>query len=273
MEELDGLPVSDIRTAPMVDMSKMPAKKRPYEAILSFSEAKITPPVPSKRHRYREQQQQEQQPRSHIHHARQKHEKRQQREQQVAADTLPTTTSPPQHPPAQQQQQQRPSIPSPTSPVIINVSASSPSLNAKTAAPPTTNTTVRSRRGPEFAYPRESLNVPLKQDAPVLDDTAMNSKAKEKEYWRRQRRVFVRSRFITDDEATVIANSVYKSEPVNSKHRFVQTLQSNVANFRSKWRKHLKERAEQLKIPKEVVENPDTEQLRKAVAEKVTAHR
>ncbi|KAI9314866.1 hypothetical protein BX666DRAFT_419662 [Dichotomocladium elegans] len=97
------------------------------------------------------------------------------------------------------------------------------------------------RRGPEYAYPRDSLQIALRQDDPIPSNAFLSAKSKEKEYWRRQRRVFVRSRFITNDEAAAIANSVYKHNPVTSQDRIVVTFQANIANFRSKWRKLLKE--------------------------------
>ncbi|KAG0177700.1 hypothetical protein DFQ28_004857 [Apophysomyces sp. BC1034] len=116
---------------------------------------------------------------------------------------------------------------------------------------------------------RESLSVALPQDVPVLDAEALDDKEKEKEYWRRQRRMFARSRFITNEEAADVARRVYCNRTIPTNHRMVITFQANIANFRSKWRKLLKEIVKGLKIPKSLVTDGDNEALLREVRSKV----
>lgn len=226
LEQLDDIPESDVRGGPLdraaaasSSCSSTYGKKLNARLASSFNELNVPPPVPSKRQRHLEEAK-EPPPRSRIHHARQKHERRLRQQQQKLEEEQQQEGTVVVSEGQQQQKQKQPATPSSSS-----------------------SSSIRRARGPEFAYPREALKVPLTQDDPVVDDTVMDDKAKEKEYWRRQRRVFARSRFITNDEATVIANSVYKSNPVDPQHKFVTTFQANIANFRSKWRKILKELA------------------------------
>ncbi|KAI8145438.1 hypothetical protein BJV82DRAFT_603656 [Fennellomyces sp. T-0311] len=211
-------------------MSDVREKKRRARPVSSFSELNVPAPVPSKRLRHH--------PRSRVHHAQQKYKERQQAAAAAAAAARAAASAV-----AQQQQQQQAAS-----------SRSSSSLH---------------RRGPEYAYPRESLQVQLTQDLPVIDDSQLNEKAKEKEYWRRQRRVFVRSRFITNEEATAIANSVYKSSPVGPQDRIVVTFQANIANFRSKWRKLLKELVKKFTVSRHLVTAHDSEPFEREVKSKV----
>ncbi|KAI7849228.1 hypothetical protein BDC45DRAFT_521142 [Circinella umbellata] len=240
LDQLDT-PMSDVRE-----------KKRRARPVTSFTELNVAPPISSKRSRHH--------PRSRVHHAQQKYQER----QAAAAAAAATAAKAAATALAYQQQVQKQKL----APQKSSFSSSSSNNNAHTAVVHRSSSTSSTssaaaaaalqRRGPEYAYPRDSLQVQLAQDLPVIDDKALNEKAKEKEYWRRQRRVFVRSRFITNEEATAIANSVYKSNPVGPQDRIVVTFQANIANFRSKWRKLLKELVKKFAINRSLVTAQDS---------------
>ncbi|OAD73055.1 hypothetical protein PHYBLDRAFT_169313 [Phycomyces blakesleeanus NRRL 1555(-)] len=103
-----------------------------------------------------------------------------------------------------------------------------------------------------FTTPNK-LHIPLLHDGPVSKQISSDKKALEREYWRRQRRVFLRTRFITDKEATYIARKVYHNTTISSNYRFITSFLSNMANYRTKWRKGLKRIAKKLSVSKEQV--------------------
>ena len=251
LDQLDT-PMSDVRE-----------KKRRARPVTSFTELNVAPPISSKRSRHH--------PRSRVHHAQQKYQERQAAAAAAAATAAKAAATALAYQQQAQQQQQkqkqqqqlaRKASFSPSSSNSANTAAANRSSSTPSAA-------ALQRRGPEYAYPRDSLQVQLVQDLPVIDDKALNEKAKEKEYWRRQRRVFVRSRFITNEEATAIANSVYKSNPVGPQDRIVVTFQANIANFRSKWRKLLKELVKKFAISRSSVTAQDGTPFEREVRSKV----
>ncbi|KAI9253808.1 hypothetical protein BDA99DRAFT_519032 [Phascolomyces articulosus] len=254
-------------------MSDVREKKRRARPVTSFTELNVAPPVPSKRLRHH--------PRSRVHHAQQKYQERQAAAAaaaataKAAAATLAYQQQQTQQPPSSTTTPTTSSLATTTSSAIAATTPIASSLSSSAAAAASTTAASRSssaalqRRGPEYAYPRDALQVQLAQDLPVIDDKALNEKAKEKEYWRRQRRVFVRSRFITNEEATAIANSVYKSNPVGPQDRIVVTFQANIANFRSKWRKLLKELVKKLSINRSLVTAQDGGPFEREVRSKV----
>ncbi|KAI9020667.1 hypothetical protein CLU79DRAFT_836038 [Phycomyces nitens] len=107
----------------------------------------------------------------------------------------------------------------------------------------------------DSSFTPNKLHIPLLHDGPVSKQISSDRKALEREYWRRQRRVFLRSRFITDKEATFIARKVYHNTTISSNYRFITSFLSNMANYRTKWRKGLKRIAKKLLISKEQVVN------------------
>ena len=258
LDQLDT-PMSDVRE-----------KKRRARPVTSFTELNVAPPISSKRSRHH--------PRSRVHHAQQKYQERQAAAAAAAATAAKaaaTALAYQQQVQQKQQQQQQQQKQKQQQQQLARKASFSPSSSnsANTAAANRSSSTPSAaalqRRGPEYAYPRDSLQVQLVQDLPVIDDKALNEKAKEKEYWRRQRRVFVRSRFITNEEATAIANSVYKSNPVGPQDRIVVTFQANIANFRSKWRKLLKELVKKFAISRSLVTAQDGAPFEREVRSKV----
>jgi hypothetical protein len=65
----------------------------------------------------------------------------------------------------------------------------------------------------------------------------MSPKEKEREYWRRQRRVFIHSRFLSNEEGVQLAKTVYSNLIIDTEHRFVTTMQGNISNFRTRLKK------------------------------------
>ncbi|KAI9317744.1 hypothetical protein BX666DRAFT_1667468 [Dichotomocladium elegans] len=213
VHQLESIPLSHVRNEPIS------CKDRRLHLISSFQDVRVAAPVPSKRFRHRIELQQQQQ---------------QQASPCSSPSSLPTE-------PQKQAQKHSPATSYKPSKLSTAVEESDDESTPAAAH--------HYRRGPEYAYPRESLKVQLRLDPPIKDDGALafeGDKAKEKEYWRRQRRVFLRSRFITNEEAIAIAHSVYTTSAIAPSDRMVITFQANIANFRSKWRKLLKEVAKKL---------------------------
>ncbi|KAI8977620.1 hypothetical protein BDF20DRAFT_836404 [Mycotypha africana] len=110
----------------------------------------------------------------------------------------------------------------------------------------------------------DSIHVPLSSPLPA----GMDAKEKEKEYWRRQRRVFVYSRFITNEEGLRIAQSVYDHTVTSPTDRAVTSFQGNIANFRTKLRRILDGMNDKFQVRKADLTN-DEEDLYQRLAHQV----
>lgn len=80
-----------------------------------------------------------------------------------------------------------------------------------------------------------SVSLPL--SSTLSNPRKLNTKDKEKEYWRRQRRVFVHSRFLTNEEGVQVAKSVYSNLSISPSNRMIISFQGNIGNFRTKLRR------------------------------------
>lgn len=103
--------------------------------------------------------------------------------------------------------------------------------------------------------------VPLPQCKKLPVYIKMDAKDKEKEYWRRQRRVFVHSRFMTNEEGVAVAKSVYSNLSINPSNRMVISMQGNIANFRTKLRRVFISQAESFNISEEYILNTKDQKL------------
>ncbi|ORY93275.1 hypothetical protein BCR43DRAFT_496640 [Syncephalastrum racemosum] len=321
MAQLDVIPLSDVRGGPM--------EARRRSRTQCFSDAAVSPPVPSKRQRHQRQDENQphhildqllnvdpavaanaastsitseaQAPRSfpklattsfltspkHVKKGRRGHPQSVNKSTSASTTTSryaappPATTAAAAPPPSGGAGTDYPSKPIHKSNLGRPTATTTTTTTGAAGAPATSSTSTpapssisgtpgpAARRGPEYAYPRESLKVPLTPEEPVQDDARLSAKEKEKEYWRRQRRVFVRSRFITNDEACAIANSVYVSQPVDPGNRIVETFQANIANFRSKWRKIIKDRVGELNLTREDIVSRSEQDLLELVTPRV----
>ncbi|KAI7872853.1 hypothetical protein BDF14DRAFT_1992321 [Spinellus fusiger] len=107
------------------------------------------------------------------------------------------------------------------------------------------------------SYPTAQITMykPLFQDGPISNHSNQDQKLLEKEYWRRQRRIFLRTRFITDEEAADIAQEVYPDKDYTSHYRSIASFLSNMANYRTRWRKNLRRIAKRISVVKEQIES------------------
>lgn len=206
IQQLKSTPLSDIRNDPSSH------KRRHPHIASSFHEIGVGAPVPSKRFRHQGNDIENDNDQSIRH-----------------KQLVPSTT---QQPPQASSERQ----PSPT-----------PPSNAKSTTPtPKKVANEHHKLRSDYAYRRASLQVPLAMDPPVAIGETPTPKDKEKEFWRRQRRVFIRSRYITNEEAADVANGIHLDQPIDPNDRIVISCQGNIANFRSKWRKLVKEQANAL---------------------------
>ncbi|KAI8377491.1 uncharacterized protein BYT42DRAFT_346289 [Radiomyces spectabilis] len=125
----------------------------------------------------------------------------------------------------------------------------SPTVHSATEKPRTARRTrQRSKEQPSPSLPsvikqlpgRPLHNQTLKQDPPPKR-ALRTSEDQEKEYWRRQRRIFVRSRCITRQEALDLVQSVYRRSTISDHDPLILRCQSNMSSFRSKWRTIIKQ--------------------------------
>ncbi|KAG1176513.1 hypothetical protein G6F70_004022 [Rhizopus microsporus] len=77
-------------------------------------------------------------------------------------------------------------------------------------------------------------HIPLPLSATIPLDTVMDAKEKEEEYERRQFRLFVHSRYISNEEAALVAMTVYSDKSIGPADRLVMLLQNNFSRFRRK---------------------------------------
>ncbi|CEJ00837.1 hypothetical protein RMCBS344292_14883 [Rhizopus microsporus] len=77
-------------------------------------------------------------------------------------------------------------------------------------------------------------HIPLPLSATIPLDTVMDAKEKEEEYERRQFRLFVHSRYISNEEAALVAMTVYSDKSIGPADRPVMLLQNNFSRFRRK---------------------------------------
>lgn len=104
-----------------------------------------------------------------------------------------------------------------------------------------------------------SVPLPMSKKLPVY--IKMDAKDKEREYWRRQRRVFVHSRFLTNEEGVQVAKSVYSNLSIGPFNRMVTSMQGNIANFRTKLRRIFLSQTKKFDISEEYI-NDTKEPLR-----------
>jgi hypothetical protein len=115
-----------------------------------------------------------------------------------------------------------------------------------------------------------TVPLPMSRKLPVY--IKMDAKDKEREYWRRQRRVFVHSRFLTNDEGVQVAKSVYSNLSIGPTNRMVISMQGNIANFRTKLRRIFISQTKKFNISKEYIGDTKEDQLIKELTLKVLKH-
>lgn len=211
--------VQQLKSTPLSDIRNDTSHKRRYpHTASSFNEIGVGTPVPSKRFRH------------------QPYDTENDNDRPVNHQQTPSTTTPQPQPDSSERHPPSSSSSSSTTP---------PSSNTK-SIPPKKVANEHHKLRSDYAYRRASLQVPLAMDAPVAIGETPTPRDKEKEFWRRQRRVFVRSRYITNEEAADVANGIHIDQPIDPNDRIIISCQGNIANFRSKWRKLVKEQANTL---------------------------
>ncbi|EIE80329.1 hypothetical protein RO3G_05034 [Rhizopus delemar RA 99-880] len=93
---------------------------------------------------------------------------------------------------------------------------------------------IRRRRNPALPTAYKPSEIPIPLNPTIPEDTDMDKKDKHEEYCRRQRRLFVHSRYISDEEAALVAMSVYSSQYIGPNDQFVRLLQRNFNKYRMK---------------------------------------
>lgn len=146
---------------------------------------------------------------------------------------------------------------------------SKPAKKNSTAITNTTTTTTKQQPlNEQHSYEDQpTVPLPLSRKLPVY--IKMSPKDKEKEYWRRQRRVFVHSRFVTNEEGVVIAKTVYSNLSISPSNRMITSFQGNIANFRTKLRKSLESHSKVFNMSKEYLSETDETKMIQEVTEKV----
>lgn len=130
-------------------------------------------------------------------------------------------------------------------------------------------TPPRPTKTPKISKPiDDDKNVPLPLNTTLPVNSKLNAKDKEKEYWRRQRRVFVHSRFLTNEEGMQVAKSVYSNLVITPTNRMVTSFQGNIGNFRTKLRRVFDTFTASFGINKEFLQK-DTAVQEKHVLERV----
>jgi hypothetical protein len=151
-----------------------------------------------------------------------------------------------------------------------HVSKSKPSSSS--SKPPATTGATKSKSKSKSAINIDPLDinpVPIPLSGTIPAHVELSAKDKEKEYWRRQRRVFVQTRFITNDEGVLIANSVYSNMNISPMNRMVTSFQGNIANFRTKLRRIFVIIGKDLELTEEFVKTRSTETLYEYIKNKV----
>ncbi|KAI8879282.1 hypothetical protein K501DRAFT_276685 [Backusella circina FSU 941] len=152
--------------------------------------------------------------------------------------------------------------PQPTPHTHLSKSKTKPSSSP--SKPPVTTATSKSKskvKSTVITDPLEFNPVPVPLSGTIPAHVELSAKDKEKEYWRRQRRVFVQTRFITNDEGVLIANSVYSNMNISPMNRMVTSFQGNIANFRTKLRRIFVIIGKDLELTEEFVKARSTETL------------
>ncbi|KAI8064932.1 hypothetical protein BDF21DRAFT_427433 [Thamnidium elegans] len=98
----------------------------------------------------------------------------------------------------------------------------------------------------------------------------MDSKDKEREYWRRQRRVFIHSRFVTNEEGVSVAKTVYSNLSIGPSNRMITSFQGNIANFRTKLRRVIDAHSKPFNVSKDYLLNTDDSKVICDITEKMT---
>lgn len=111
------------------------------------------------------------------------------------------------------------------------------------------------------------IPLPLSTKLPVY--IKMDAKEKEREYWRRQRRVFVNSRFLTNEEGVVVAKTVYSNLSIQADNRMVTSFQGNIGNFRTKLRRTFISQADKFNMTKEYVKDTNDTKMMHDIKSKV----
>lgn len=112
-----------------------------------------------------------------------------------------------------------------------------------------------------------AVPLPLSSKLPVY--IKMDAKEKEREYWRRQRRVFVNSRFLTNEEGVVVAKTVYSNLSIQPDNRMVTSFQGNIGNFRTKLRRTFTSQADKYNLTKEYVMYAEKDEMLDMLRSKV----
>ncbi|KAI7892178.1 uncharacterized protein EV154DRAFT_505885 [Mucor mucedo] len=203
-----------------------------YKSIQTstFYLARVTPPVPSKRTRHLKIQ-----------------------TPKYVSDTLTLT-------------------PSPTATRYTTTCSPSPSISSSSLSPTPTPTPTptpsikkskpsikRKRKTVDDSEGETTVPLPLSSKLPVY--IKMDAKEKEREYWRRQRRVFVNSRFLTNEEGVVVAKTVYSNLSIQPDNRMVTSFQGNIGNFRTKLRRTFSSQAHRYNMTREYMMQTDKEEM------------
>lgn len=112
---------------------------------------------------------------------------------------------------------------------------------------------IRRRRNPALPTAYKPSEIPIPLNPTIPEDTDMDKKDKHEEYCRRQRRLFVHSRYISDEEAALVAMSVYSSQYIGPNDQFVRLLQRNFNKYRMKLKRIFDDLSRVINISKRMI--------------------
>lgn len=112
---------------------------------------------------------------------------------------------------------------------------------------------IRRRRNPALPAVYKSSEIPIPLSPTIPEDTDMDKKDKHEEYCRRQRRLFVHSRYINDEEAALVAMSVYSSQYIGPNDQLVRLLQRNFNRYRMKLKRIFDDLSRIINISKRMI--------------------
>ncbi|GAA5805820.1 hypothetical protein HPULCUR_011346 [Helicostylum pulchrum] len=165
-------------------------------------------------------------------------------------------------------------------PQLTTTTTSTPTqLMFAAAAEAKTSSKTKSKPAGKKSLPKQALKIqpiedkptiplPLSKKLPVY--IKMDSKDKEREYWRRQRRVFIHSRFVTNEEGVSVAKTVYSNLSIGPSNRMITSFQGNIANFRTKLRRVIDAHSKPFNVTKDYLLNTDNSKVIRDITEKMT---
>lgn len=204
----------------------------------SFYLARVTPPVPSKRTRHLKIQ-----------------------TPKYVSDALTLTPSP---------TATRYTTTCSPSPSISSSLSPTPTPSIKKSKPIIKKTPTKKKRKTMDEAEQQEATVPLPLSSKLPVYIKMDAKEKEREYWRRQRRVFVNSRFLTNEEGVVVAKTVYSNLSIHPDNRMVTSFQGNIGNFRTKLRRTFSSQADKYNMTKDYIIQTDKAEILHMLRSKVS---